>query len=122
MTGVEILAMEEVVSAIEFNWTMFWITLGIFVGIMFLIGAVSSVASYRLDDLFTCILFGVIIGSLLGLLIGAETSTPTEYKTQYKIIISDEVLMNDFLERYEIIDQEGKIYTVRERDGVEDGD
>jgi hypothetical protein len=121
MTGVEILATSEVVSATEFNWTMFWITAGIVVGIMFLIGTVSSATSYDLGDLFMCILFGVLVGSLLGVLVGSGTSAPTEYETHYKVTISDEVSMNEFLERYEILDQEGKIYTVRERDGVEDG-
>lgn len=120
MTGVEILATSEVVSASEFNWTMFWITAGIFVGIMFLIGVASRVTSYGLEDLFMCILFGVLVGPLLGVLVGLGTSIPTDYETHYKVIISDEVSMNDFLERYEILDQEGKIYTVRERDGIED--
>lgn len=117
MTGVEILAMEEIVSAAEFNWTMFWIIVGIFVGIMFLIGAAASVASHRSDELFMCVLFGALIGPLFGMLVGAGTSTPTEYTTQYKVTISDEVSMNDFMERYEIINQEGKIYTVQERVG-----
>lgn len=39
---------------------------------------------------------------------------PTAYETHYKVLISDEVSMNEFLEQYEIIDQEGKIFTVRE--------
>ena len=38
-----------------------------------------------------------------------------EYETHYKVTISDEVEMNDFYETYEIVEQDGKIYTVRER-------
>lgn len=117
MTGVEILATSEIVSASEFNWITFWIATGIIVGAMTLIGILTSATSYDATDLFVCISFGVLFGPLFGLLVGSGTSTPTEYKTHYKVIISDEVSMNDFLERYEIIDQEGKIYTVRERDG-----
>jgi hypothetical protein len=117
MTGVEILATSEVVSASEFNWITFWIATGIIVGAMALIGVLTSATSYDATDLFAGILFGVCLGPLFGLLVGSGTSTPTEYETHYKVIISDEVSMNDFLERYEIIDQEGKIYTVRERDG-----
>lgn len=37
-------------------------------------------------------------------------------KYEYKVIIDDSVSMNDFLDKYEIIDQEGKIYIVRERE------
>ena len=115
MTGVEILATSEVVSASEFNWTMFWIIVGIFVSIMFLIGVAASATLHRLDDLFMYILFGVLIGPLFGVLVGAGTSTPSEYETQYKVVISDEVPMNSFLAKYKIINQEGKIYTVVEK-------
>ena len=35
---------------------------------------------------------------------------------EYKVTIDDSVSMNEFLDKYEIIDQEGKIYTVKERE------
>lgn len=54
----------------------------------------------------------LIIGVILSLIFGGFTSiitkVPSEYKTQYKVTISDEVSLNEFNERYEIIDQEGK--------------
>ena len=56
------------------------------------------------------------MGAFYGSLFGNACDVSTTYETQYKVTISDEVLMNEFLERYEIVDQEGKIYTVRERD------
>lgn len=87
MTGVEILATQEVATAFTFNSTSFCIVLGIFIVGGFLLGAVAGIV---------------------------ECDCPSEYETQYKVTISDEVSMNEFLERYEIIDQEGKIYTVRE--------
>ena len=34
--------------------------------------------------------------------------------TRYKVTISDEVNLVEFLERYEILDTEGEIYTIRE--------
>lgn len=46
---------------------------------------------------------------------GITFETPSKYETQYKVAVSDEVLMNEFNEKYEIVEQEGKIYTVRER-------
>ena len=57
----------------------------------------------------------VCVGAIIGLLLAALFRTPTKYETQYKVTISDEVSMNDFLEKYEIIETEGKIYTVREK-------
>ena len=38
------------------------------------------------------------------------------YETHYQAIIDDSVSMNDFLDKYEIIDTEGKILIIRERD------
>ena len=36
--------------------------------------------------------------------------------TPPKVTINDSVSMNEFLDKYEILDQEGKIYTVKERE------
>ena len=115
MTGVEILATQEVVTAYAWNWTAYFITMFI---CALLFGFISCMVGYcRFEDF----LFGCVVGCVVGLLSGilpAKVTKPKEYETRYKVLISDEVHMNDFLERYEIIDQEGKIYTVRE---IEDG-
>ena len=39
----------------------------------------------------------------------------TKPYTEYKVLISDEVSWNEFNERYEVINQEGKIYTIKEK-------
>lgn len=115
MTGVEILAMEEVVANSIFNWLVFWVVLGVIFGIFVIIGVIISAASYDWSNVVIGVVLGLAAGLIFGGLSGNEASIPVEYETQYKVIISDEVSMNEFLERYEIIDQEGKIYTVRER-------
>ena len=38
-----------------------------------------------------------------------------KYETRYQVTIDDSVAMNEFQNKYEIIEVEGKIYTVRER-------
>ena len=48
---------------------------------------------------------------LSGFIIG-EMKEPAV--THYQVIIDDSVPMNEFFERYEVIKQEGKIYTVKE--------
>lgn len=35
---------------------------------------------------------------------------------QYQVIVSDEVKFNEFMEKYEILEQNGDIYTIQERD------
>jgi hypothetical protein len=39
----------------------------------------------------------------------------THPETQYQVIIDESVSMSEFFEKYEIIEQEGKIYTVKEK-------
>ena len=118
MTGVEILAMEEVATAFEFGWFGFWIIFGF----CSIVGAIWSIINTLTGEYewviipFTIViamLMGVVFGGLLGMQTNGE---PTAYETQYKVTVSDEVPMNEFLKRYEIIDQEGKVYTIRERD------
>lgn len=117
MNGVEILASSEVVIETAFNWQIFWIFLG---GILVLSISLSLFFNF-LDEfgLKNAIKVGVIVGLLFGIFTGIVSGfgcgIPLVYETQYKVIVSNEVQMNDFVEKYEIIDQEGKIYTVRER-------
>lgn len=116
MTGVEILATQEVAVAwANWNWASF---LGV-IGLSVVLSAFFSIMAGVVDgrDVGLAVFIGVNVISLLlfGPIVGASTGEPTEHETQYKVTITDEVPMNDFLERYDIITQEGKIYTVRER-------
>ena len=40
-----------------------------------------------------------------------------DYETHFKVTIDDTVPYNAFTERFEVVSQEGEIYTVRYRDG-----
>ena len=117
MNGVEILATEQVATAFGFGWALFF-----FLGILFSIllgglawclaeeGGLSSVGT----RISVCV--GIVIALALAVLMGriSDTGAPTEFETHYKVTISDDVSMSEFLERYEIIDQDGKIFIVRE--------
>ena len=118
MTGVEILASSEVAATIAFNWAAFWIVVGVVFVVFLFVGVVLYESYGNSSDITIGAIAGVVLGCFLGVVFGSGLSTTTSYETQYKVIISDEVSMNEFLERYEIIDQEGKIYTVRERNEV----
>ena len=43
---------------------------------------------------------------------------PQEPQTLYEVTISDEVSFKDFTSKYEIIEQRGEIYIVKERDNI----
>ena len=62
-----------------------------------------------------------VVGALLGIILGIfmyaiifEAIMPEKY-VKYKVTISEEVSMTEFNDRYEIINVDGKIYTIRER-------
>lgn len=116
MNGVEILTSSEVVTAYAFSWSGFWIVAGIIFVMATIIGIINAIDSGDIAPLIAFVVSGALLGVMFGGLYGCIIQTPTEYATEYKVTISDEVSMNDFLDEYEIIGQEGKIYIVREKD------
>ena len=115
MTGVEILSTQEVATAFTFNLALAATVLGVIFGVLAVIGIIAMLIEGDESILVIFLIGGLIGGLLFGSIAGSGDRIPTEYETQYKVTISDEVSMNDFLEIYEIVDQDGKIYTVRER-------
>lgn len=116
MNGVEILASSEVLVDSAFNWGTFGCVCGGVFALCFIIGIiVCAICKCDWENLIGFALVGLMLGGIFGAGVGYGTSIPLTYETRYKVIVSNEVQMNDFVEKYEILDQEGKIYTVRER-------
>jgi hypothetical protein len=115
MTGVEILTSEQVVAATTFNWTAFWIACSLCF-VCFLTLSIDLFINRWLDWLDSLFIssIGFLFGGVIGLGFGILAGSPTAYETQYKVTISDSVSMTDFYEHYEVIEQDGKIFTVRE--------
>ena len=117
MNGVEILNETQVVAESAFGWTAFWIAGSIILGICIISGIILSITEGPdLVDWIVIISVGIILGLLFGCIFGIGCETPTKYETHYQVIIDDSVSMNDFLDKYEIINTEGKILTIKERD------
>lgn len=58
-----------------------------------------------------------ILGAILGGVIWSGVSDDAKRSTTtYDVLISDEVKMNEFNEKYEIVSQNGNIYTIKERE------
>ena len=56
--------------------------------------------------LVVCVVLFIVCGCLI---------PEDKYETRYQVTVDDSVSMNEFQNKYEIIEVEGKIYTVRER-------
>lgn len=118
MNGVEILASEQVVTKYGLSGTAICTMLIVFI-IAIIIGiSCFSIRKRNWEDLLFCMFIGACISLLIGSVVQEETKVPLEYKTQYKVTISDEVLMNEFYDKYEIVEQDGKIFTVREKNDM----
>ena len=119
MAGVEILAVEEVAVAFGMDWAMF-----ILFGMLFslILGLIAWIAAEERNasvlgtriSVAVALLASFTLSGFMGATL--KTGEPTEFETHYKVTITDEVSMNEFLERYEIVGQDGKIYTVKEAD------
>ena len=115
MDGIEILSVIEE-PVLLFNegafGSTFCITLVIFLFIAIYLSITENEWLYF--PLFSAA--GMLAGALLGLVAGGIFIQKTdEVEISYKVTVSEEVPLNEFLDKYEIIDQDGKIYTVRER-------
>lgn len=111
MNGVEILSSETIYNTIL---PEYWLGIGLGLGFLFVVFMAACFANGRIILGLICILLALgsgIIGSL-----GGTYSTTDIDHTEYKVTIDDSVSMNEFLDKYEILDQEGKIYTVKERE------
>jgi hypothetical protein len=109
MEGVTILSATTVTLGIPWGAAIL-IALVVF-AFMFLLLSILAVDE-PIEFLFAGIvaLFATVI-ALIPLWISIGTTEVTEYK----VIIDDSIKYVEFMEKYEVIDQEGEIYTVRER-------
>ena len=109
MEGVEILAIGEMGINECFNWSV-----AIFGGLA--IGIIAGLLLGAAENSFGLFLFVTPFTSLfVGAILGFGCPAYQDMISTYKVTISDEVSMNDFMNKYEILNQDGKIYTVKER-------
>jgi len=110
MNGVEILSSETIYNTILPEWCVITLLLSIIlVGLMSL-----SISNQKLIPtiLWVTLMVCCIVIAILAV-------TPNEHSVdyvKYKVIFDDSVLMSEFVDHYEILDQEGKIYTVKEKE------
>jgi hypothetical protein len=111
MAGVEILASEPIYNAALPDFVVF---LGLFCMLTCGVLAILFYCDFEPMAGTICAIIAIMgaITFFYGMFGG---STNVDY-IEYKVTIDDSVSMNDFLDKYEILDQEGKIYTVKERE------
>ena len=111
MNGVEILSSEVIYNTILPECC---IGIGLGFGIVFITLCFVCWANEKLLVSIIPALF-VIVSIAISSLGGTYSKTDINH-VEHKVTIDDSVSMNEFLDKYEILDQEGKIYTVKERE------
>lgn len=117
MEGVQILNQFEVVTKTVFSWKSFCIgaILGAILGTMIIVLVMASDFDWSAFG-FVCAIFIPTVSMALALLAGFLIApTPVEYETHYEVSINEEVNMQEFMNKYEIIETRGSIYTVKEK-------
>ena len=117
MQGVTILNQFEVVTKTVFSWESFWWGALIGVGV----GLIAAIIFGLFEQQWLAFFVGLgvyctLMGSFVGLMGGwVVNPKPVEYETRYEVSINEEVNMQEFMNKYEIIETRGSIYTVREK-------
>ena len=91
-----------------------WLGIGLGCSFIFIFAMVACFVDDHIITGLICIVLALgsaVIGGL-----GVTYSKTDINHIEYKVTIDDSVSMNEFLDKYEILDQEGKIYTVKERE------
>ena len=111
MTGVEILSSEAIYNTILPEWCLI---VGMVLGTVSLLVSILLVADYYHIVGIIAVVFAVVCFVFATL--GVVSNQNSINHIEYKVTIDDSVSMNEFMEKYEILDQEGKIYIVKERE------
>ena len=87
--------------------------------VVIILGLVGIFLSFFMDVLdfdFDVVKMLIISASIA--LIGAISLFifKVPYYTSYEVILEDSVSMNEFFDRYEILDQRGQIYVIKEKE------
>ena len=136
MSGISILNTFEVVTAYKptWSWTIFAIVLVltfIFIGFIstFFINtnnfgkkfAKKPKEKRRFIIGLTRIIVTIVLSLAISIFCGfaIKDKTPKTTETRYEVLISDNMSFKEFHANYEIIEQRGEIYVIRERDNYE---
>lgn len=119
MNGITILSSTEIVAKTTHIWdAKCTISLCVMLaGLLILLGMLWASSKWSEQRFDVVLLIGstLFVLGLVFTILFYKTENPIAYKTQYQVTADDSVLLNEFLENYNIISIDGKIYTVEEK-------
>ena len=105
---------ENIITSTQYNFvwngfTIFFYILAVYYIFLTIIFAIDDDLTAFASAILA--IFLIISGTGIANYVGMEVVY--DY-TEYKVIVDDTVNMNEFMEKYEILDRDGEIYIVRE--------
>lgn len=110
MEGVTILTEKAIYNTILPGW---WAGVGLVMMLICIPILCHYIAEY-LDIAATITSMFIVIGILL-MVFGLTSNKNSINYIRYKITVDDSVSVNEFMDKYKILDTEGKIYIVKEK-------
>lgn len=112
--GIEILSQEPIMECTYLGLKIF------IIGTLFsvVVGVLLEVFYFQDGGGLLIMGCGILLCLLTGARIDVNYEIPTG-KYEYKVIVDDNVNITEFYKYYEVVDQEGKIFIVREKDDVD---
>lgn len=110
MNGVEILSSQAIYDTILPGWVG-----AISFGILMASAILCAVFAAKFKTAGVIICFILVVVSIVSFGLSLTSDETDINHNEYKVTIDDSVSMNEFLDKYEILDQEGKIYTIKEK-------
>ena len=95
------------------GWVFIFSMIGIIIGIILMGKLIDITIKWAAWASIPLLLTVFVICIAIGIFIGYGIE---EKETHYEVTIDDSVSMSEFNEKYEIIEQRGEIYTVKERE------
>ena len=116
MEGITVLYQEPIFKTIGVNENILNILVLLF--IFMVLGAIISSLCMSFKGTIIFSVLGLITIVSIAVLDSHSTSTEELDHYEYKVTIDDSVPMKEFLSKYEIINQEGEIFTIVERENI----
>lgn len=116
MNGITILYQEPIYKIIYVNENI--LNLLTYIFIVIILGVIISAICFELKGVIICTILGCATLFALGILDSYSTTTEEIEGYEYKVTIDNSVPMKEFLSKYEIINQEGEIFTIVERENT----
>ena len=116
MEGITVLYQEPIYKIIYVNEDI--LNLLMYILIVMIVGVIISAICFELKGFIYCAILSFATIFAMGILDSYSTTTKKIEYYEYKVTIDDSVPMKEFLSKYEIINQEGEIFTIVEREDI----